>query len=137
MADVATTRRSTTAETAAAFGLKPATIQLYARQGRIPFGATPGGHRRFDLDEVADALERKPLKAVAMPPCPKCACADTSLAYCDGCALRPSSSFTGRYVDDRCQDGDPEHFHRCCRRCGYRWRTDDVINPRVACPQQR
>lgn len=45
-----------TAEVAAALGLRPATVQMYARNGRIPFDATPGGHRRFDVEEVRAAL---------------------------------------------------------------------------------
>lgn len=45
-----------TAEVAAALGLRPATVQMYARNGRIPFDATPGGHRRFDIEEVRAAL---------------------------------------------------------------------------------
>ena len=49
-------RSSATAEIAAALGLRPATVQMYARNGRIPFDTTPGGHRRFDIDEVRDAL---------------------------------------------------------------------------------
>jgi excisionase family DNA binding protein len=45
-----------TAEVAEALGLSPATVQQYARNGRIPFDATPGGHRRFDIEEVRAAL---------------------------------------------------------------------------------
>jgi hypothetical protein len=37
-------------------GLAPATVQKYARDGRIPFDLTPGGHRRFDVEEVRAAL---------------------------------------------------------------------------------
>lgn len=32
-------------------------VRQLAAEGRIPFLATPGGHRRFDLDEVKAALE--------------------------------------------------------------------------------
>lgn len=49
-------RALATREVASALGLRPATVQRYAREGRIPFDETPGGHRRFDLDEVRDAL---------------------------------------------------------------------------------
>jgi hypothetical protein len=34
----------------------PATVRKYARQDRIPFLTTPGGHRRYDIDEVRRAL---------------------------------------------------------------------------------
>lgn len=52
-------RISTTAHVADALGLRPATVQMYARNGRIPFDTTPGGHRRFDIDEVRAALQIK------------------------------------------------------------------------------
>jgi excisionase family DNA binding protein len=32
------------------------TVRQYAREGRIPFQTTPGGHRRFDGDAVLAAL---------------------------------------------------------------------------------
>lgn len=133
MADTAARRRATSSEVAAALGLKAATIQLRARQGRIPFGLTPGGHRRFDVDEVRAAFAKRPA-AVRTLPCPKCASTGTWMTYCDGCILRPTSSLAGgRYRDDYCADGDPEHFHRGCKVCSYRWRTDDVIDASVRC----
>jgi hypothetical protein len=46
-----------TSATAAALGLQPATVQMYARDGRIPHDWTPGGHRRYDIEEVRAALE--------------------------------------------------------------------------------
>ena len=49
-------RTQSTSEVSAALGLRPATVQQYARNGRIPFDTTPGGHRRFDTDEVRAAL---------------------------------------------------------------------------------
>lgn len=49
-------RRQTSAEIGRALGLAPATVQKYAREDRIPFDVTPGGHRRFDLEEVRSAL---------------------------------------------------------------------------------
>lgn len=54
-------RTASTSDVARALGVGSPTVQSYARQGRIPFGVTPGGHRRFNLDEVRDALraERK------------------------------------------------------------------------------
>lgn len=49
-------RTATTAEVAEVLHLSPATVQLYAREGRIPFDKTPGGHRRYDVAEVQLAL---------------------------------------------------------------------------------
>ncbi len=49
-------RTAATSEVAAVLGLAPATVQKYAREDRIPFGVTPGGHRRFDIEEVRAAL---------------------------------------------------------------------------------
>lgn len=37
--------------------LSAPTLQRYAREGRLPARRTPGGHYRFDLDEVLAALE--------------------------------------------------------------------------------
>lgn len=51
-----TMRRLSSAQLGEALGLRPATVQQYAREGRIPCELTPGGHRRFDLDEVRAAL---------------------------------------------------------------------------------
>lgn len=65
--------------------------------------------------------------------CPKCGSGDTSIDYCDGCRLRPYSAYDGKYIDNKCADGDPEHFHRYCQRCRYHWRTDDVIDARRVC----
>jgi hypothetical protein len=67
--------------------------------------------------------------------CPKCGHEDTAMNYCDGCGLRPYHAVTGMHADDRCNDGDLEHNHRYCRRCTYRWRTDDVIGARRVCPR--
>lgn len=44
--------------------MSPATVQRYAREGRIPYATTPGGHRRFDIYEVRAALGHSP----AIPP---------------------------------------------------------------------
>jgi hypothetical protein len=49
-------RTATTKQVAAALGVKATTVQLYSRQHRIPFGLTPGGHRRYDVDEVLGVL---------------------------------------------------------------------------------
>lgn len=49
-------RSAEAAQVAAALGLSPDSIGRYAREGRIPFSATPGGHRRFNIDEVRQAL---------------------------------------------------------------------------------
>ncbi len=51
------TRRSLrTGDVARALGLASATVQGYAREGRIPTTRTPGGQYRFDLAEVRHVL---------------------------------------------------------------------------------
>ena len=52
--EVSTTQRTLLAS---ALRLSVDSIGRYAREGRIPFDQTPGGHRRFDLDEVRLALD--------------------------------------------------------------------------------
>lgn len=49
-------RTATTEEVARALHVGPATIRKYARQRRVPFDTTPGGHRRFDINEAVAAL---------------------------------------------------------------------------------
>ncbi|HUW87103.1 MAG TPA: excisionase family DNA-binding protein [Candidatus Paceibacterota bacterium] len=41
---------------AKALNLSADTVGRYAKAGRIPFEKTPGGHRRFNLGEVRQAL---------------------------------------------------------------------------------
>lgn len=62
-------RTATTRHVAEALGVKPTTVQLYSRQRRIPFSLTPGGQRRYDLDEVLAAIEAAPsaVTAIAEP----------------------------------------------------------------------
>ena len=43
-----------------AVALSAATIQRYARSGRIPARQTPGGRYRYDLAEVRTALRTRP-----------------------------------------------------------------------------
>lgn len=59
-------RTQKTAEIASLLGLRPSTIQMYARNGRIPHDETPGGHRRFDIDEVRAALRSVPVRRYGM-----------------------------------------------------------------------
>lgn len=49
-------RTATTETLARALHVGPAAVRKYARQGRVPFDTTPGGHRRFDVDEAVSAL---------------------------------------------------------------------------------
>jgi excisionase family DNA binding protein len=53
-------RTAEAAQVARALRLSPDSIGRYARDGRIPFDTTPGGHRRFNLDEVRAALADEP-----------------------------------------------------------------------------
>lgn len=41
---------------AEALGVSAASVQAYARSGRIPFRKTPGGQYRYNLDEVREVL---------------------------------------------------------------------------------
>jgi Predicted site-specific integrase-resolvase len=50
-------RLASSEQVASALHVGPATIRKYARSGRIPFVTTPGGHRRYDLGAVREALE--------------------------------------------------------------------------------
>lgn len=54
MSDMA--RTATTRQVALALHVTESTVQTYSRDRRIPFDRTPGGHRRYDLDEVRAAL---------------------------------------------------------------------------------
>lgn len=65
-----TIRSLSSKEVAVPLGLKPPTIQKYARDGRIPFSQTPGGHRRFSLEEVRDALAADQTAMLLRPPLP-------------------------------------------------------------------
>ncbi len=50
------TRTATTEQVAAALRVGPATVRKYAREHRLPFDTTPGGHRRFDVEEAVSAI---------------------------------------------------------------------------------
>lgn len=52
------TRPLSTAALARELGVSEQTVRYHARRGLIPCGRTPGGHRRFDLDDVRAALAR-------------------------------------------------------------------------------
>lgn len=57
-------RTLTTSEAAALLGVSVPTIRLWADSGRVPCHKTPGGHRRFEVEELADWLR----SADAPPP---------------------------------------------------------------------
>ena len=59
-------RNMSTKQVAAALNVTESTVQLYSRESRIPFSKTPGGHRRYDLDEVLGALAEE--TAALAPP---------------------------------------------------------------------
>jgi len=74
-------RRSlTTSEAAALLGVSVPTVRAWSDAGRLPVHRTPGGHRRFELDELRawlrdaeaalPAAVRAPPAAVEFPPCP-------------------------------------------------------------------
>jgi excisionase family DNA binding protein len=45
-------RLLTPREAAARFGVRPSTLARWAREGQIGARLTPGGHRRYDPDEI-------------------------------------------------------------------------------------
>lgn len=49
-------RNQRTGDIAKALGLSAASVQAYARTGRIPYRKTPGEQYRFNLDEVREVL---------------------------------------------------------------------------------
>lgn len=52
-------RYFTTSEIARIYGLADSTVRHYRAEGRItPRSRTPGGHARYDLDEVIEVLGR-------------------------------------------------------------------------------
>lgn len=57
-------RTLTTSEAAAMLGVSVPTIRLWSDQGRVPCHRTAGGHRRFEVEELADWLR----SADAPPP---------------------------------------------------------------------
>jgi nucleoside phosphorylase len=61
-------RSARSAEVARIIGVSPATIQRYARESLIPYTTTAGGHRRFDVEEVREALKRSQPTAIAQSP---------------------------------------------------------------------
>jgi excisionase family DNA binding protein len=50
------TRNARSGEVAVALGMSAASVQAYARDGRIPFRLTPGRQYRFDVEEVLSLL---------------------------------------------------------------------------------
>lgn len=50
-------RHAKASEAAAALGVSTSTLQKWAQQGRVPCDHTAGGHRRYDIDELRQALE--------------------------------------------------------------------------------
>jgi hypothetical protein len=49
-------RTATTRQVAAALHVQPATVRKYAREHRLPYDTTPGGHRRFSVEEALHAV---------------------------------------------------------------------------------
>jgi hypothetical protein len=49
-------RTATTKQVAAALRVSPAAVRKYAREHRLPYDTTPGGHRRYDVDEAVAAV---------------------------------------------------------------------------------
>ena len=61
-------------------GVSVPTIRLWADRGRVPSHRTEGGHRRFEVEELADWLR----SADAPPPRPRGGTSITTAAVVDG-----------------------------------------------------
>jgi excisionase family DNA binding protein len=59
-------RIHSTHDIAEALNVSEQTVRYHARKGTLAYDVTPGGHRRFDLDEVRAALHSAP--AERFPP---------------------------------------------------------------------
>lgn len=94
-------------DVAAAFGVAPVTVRLWASQGRLPHSRTLGGHRRFDLDEVRLAANLVPIHSGS----------DSRHPSPDG---RYSAAATAERIRDRLHN--PEHEKR-----GNRFRQDAAL----------
>lgn len=60
-----------TSEVAQMLHVSPKTVSRWAKEGRLPYQATLGGHRRFPHGEIArlsDDLDRTAIAAVTRPP---------------------------------------------------------------------
>jgi excisionase family DNA binding protein len=57
----------TPAEVASALGVSPNTVTRWAREGRMPFQMTLGGHRRFEAT-IVEGLRRQLQEKGAMHP---------------------------------------------------------------------
>lgn len=73
-------------------------------------------------NQLTAALNEDPWTGYPPPqvpdlPCRKCGSADVGIEYCSGdwLAIAPKNR-------------DTSHFHRTCRRCSHRWRTDDALD---------
>ncbi|MCG3194024.1 MAG: excisionase family DNA-binding protein [Thermoanaerobaculia bacterium] len=68
----------TPAEVASALGVSPNTVTRWAREGRVPFQMTLGGHRRFEAQVVEALRQRLQEKATQATPLPAGAAASRS-----------------------------------------------------------
>jgi hypothetical protein len=53
-------RNRTSSQLARELGVSAGTIRYHARKHGLPFDTTPGGHRRYDIDEVRAVLAAEP-----------------------------------------------------------------------------
>ena len=53
------------AEVALALNVSTESLRMYAEDGRIPFVSTPGGHRRYILEDVKHALSMEKAAKIA------------------------------------------------------------------------
>ena len=49
----------TTGQVAELFAVDPKTVTRWARDGKLPYLATPGGHRRFSEDVISSYMQER------------------------------------------------------------------------------
>lgn len=59
MTDLHAEKLLTPGEVARLFHVEPKTVSRWARDGKIPFIMTPGGHRRYSQRAVLEMLQEK------------------------------------------------------------------------------
>lgn len=112
-------RNLSTRELAAQLRVSEQTIRYHARRGAFPYDRTPGGHRRYDIDEVRGALRSSATQASplagASPFPPRGSRLDLSapsgqLTPAAAMQLQATAAYEERHFDDQAAERLPSAF---------------------------